>query len=120
MAKQLHDMPVGTAGPLARSFRLVYESLPQPAQRTLRLLPLAPAGILDSHTASALAGCSVAAAQSTLEDFVGLGLVRHAPDGMFLLPGCLTPSSRPCWRPRSAPPRCSWHGPGCWSGPYGC
>ncbi|GAA3264893.1 hypothetical protein Slala03_59450 [Streptomyces lavendulae subsp. lavendulae] len=91
VAKQLHDMPAGTAGPLARTFRLVYESLPQPAQRTLRLLPLAPAGILDSHTASALAGCSVAAAQSTLEDFAGLGLVRHAPDGMFLLPGCLAP-----------------------------
>ncbi|MFE9218198.1 tetratricopeptide repeat protein [Streptomyces lavendulae] len=91
VAKQLHDMPAGTAGPLARAFRLVYESLPQPAQRTLRLLPLAPAGILDSHTASALAGCSVAAAQSTLEDFAGLGLVRHAADGMFLLPGCLAP-----------------------------
>ncbi|MFE2153143.1 tetratricopeptide repeat protein [Streptomyces lavendulae] len=91
VAKQLHDMPAGTAGPLARTFRLVYESLPQPAQRTLRLLPLAPAGILDSHTASALAGCSVAAAQSTLEDFAGLGLVRHAPDGLFLLPGCLAP-----------------------------
>ncbi|ATZ27502.1 tetratricopeptide repeat protein [Streptomyces lavendulae] len=91
VAKQLHDMPAGTAGPLARTFRLVYESLPQPAQRTLRLLPLAPAGILDSHTASALAGCSVAAAQSTLEDFAGLGLVRHAADGMFLLPGCLAP-----------------------------
>ncbi|MEU9005366.1 tetratricopeptide repeat protein [Streptomyces sp. NPDC048551] len=91
VAKQLHDMPPAAAGPLARTFRLVYESLPQPAQRTLRLLPLAPAGILDSHTASALAGCSVAAAQSTLEDFAGLGLVRHAPDGLFLLPGCLAP-----------------------------
>ncbi|MEV7727897.1 tetratricopeptide repeat protein [Streptomyces sp. NPDC087917] len=91
VAKQLHDMPPSTSGPLARAFRLVYESLPQPAQRTLRLLPLAPAGILDSHTASALAGCSVAAAQSTLEDFSGLGLVRHAPDGLFLLPGCLAP-----------------------------
>ncbi|MFG2619909.1 tetratricopeptide repeat protein [Streptomyces sp. NPDC048507] len=91
VAKQLHDMPSAAAGPLARTFRLVYESLPQPAQRTLRLLPLAPAGILDAHTASALAGCSVAAAQSTLEDFAGLGLVRHAPDGLFLLPGCLAP-----------------------------
>lgn len=91
VAKQLHEMPPGGSGPLARSFRLVYESLPQPAQRTLRLLPLAPAGIVDSHTASALAGCSVAAAQSTLEDFAGLGLVRHASDGLFLLPGCLAP-----------------------------
>lgn len=91
VAKQLHEMPSAAAGPLARTFRLVYESLPQPAQRTVRLLPLAPAGIIDSHTASALAGCSVAAAQATLEDFARLGLVRHAPDGLFLLPGCLAP-----------------------------
>ncbi|GGS04387.1 hypothetical protein Snoj_50240 [Streptomyces nojiriensis] len=91
VAKQLHDMPATTGGPLARGFRLVYESLPQPAQRTLRLLPLAPAGIVDSHTASALAGCSVAAAQSTLDDFAGLGLIRSSRDGLFLLPGCLAP-----------------------------
>ncbi|MDJ0385744.1 tetratricopeptide repeat protein [Streptomyces sp. G-G2] len=91
VAKQLHDMPASNSGPLARAFRLVYESLPQPAQRTLRLLPLAPAGVVDSHTASALAGCSVAAAQSTLEDFAGLALVRPAADGQYLLPGCLAP-----------------------------
>ncbi|OEJ31369.1 hypothetical protein BGK67_08425 [Streptomyces subrutilus] len=91
VAKQLHDMPAGVGGPLARGLRLVYESLPQPAQRTLRLLPLAPAGIVDSHTASALAGCSVAAAQSTLDDFAGLGLLHHAHNGLFLLPGCLAP-----------------------------
>ncbi|MEU9146741.1 tetratricopeptide repeat protein [Streptomyces sp. NPDC048349] len=91
VAKQLHEMPAGVGGPLARGFRLVYESLPQPAQRTLRLLPLAPAGIVDSHSASALAGCSVAAAQSTLDDFAALGLLRHAPGGLFLLPGCLAP-----------------------------
>ncbi|MFG2341976.1 tetratricopeptide repeat protein [Streptomyces yangpuensis] len=94
VAKQLHDSPAGAGGPLGRAFRLVYDSLPQPAQRTLRLLPLAPAGLVDSHTASALAGCSVAAAQSTLDDFAGLGLVRHAPDGLFLLPGCLAPMLR--------------------------
>lgn len=91
VAKQLHDMPAGVGGPLARTFRLVYESLPQPAQRTLRLLPLAPAGLVDSHVASALAGCSVAAAQSLLEDFAALGLLRSAHDGLFLLPGCLAP-----------------------------
>ncbi|WP_374773326.1 tetratricopeptide repeat protein [Streptomyces sp. NBC_01310] len=91
VAKRLHDLPAGAGGPLARGFRLVYESLPQPAQRTLRLLPLAPAGIVDSHTASALAGCSVAAAQSTLDDFAGLGLLRQAQDGLYLLPGCLAP-----------------------------
>ncbi|MFD6185952.1 tetratricopeptide repeat protein [Streptomyces goshikiensis] len=94
VAKQLHEMPPGVNGPLGRTFRLVYESLPQPAQRTLRLLPLAPAGVLDSHTASALAGCSVNAAQSTLEDFAGLGLVRHGEGGLFQLPGCLTPFLR--------------------------
>ncbi|KJY24439.1 regulatory protein [Streptomyces katrae] len=94
LAKQLHEMPPGTSGPLGRAFRIVYESLPQPAQRTVRLLPLAPAGILDSHTASALAGCSVAAAQSTLEDFARLGLVRHDRDGLFRLPGCLAPFLR--------------------------
>ncbi|MFJ3928156.1 tetratricopeptide repeat protein [Streptomyces sp. NPDC090022] len=94
VAKQLHDMPPGASGPLGRAFRLVYESLPQPAQRTLRLLPLAPAGVVDSHSASALAGCSVAAAQSTLEDFAGLGLVRPAADGLFRLPGCLAPLLR--------------------------
>ncbi|MGW7100721.1 AAA family ATPase [Streptomyces sp. NPDC054838] len=103
VAKQLHDMPPGTDGPLGRAFRLVYESLPQPAQRTLRLLPLAPAGIVDSHTASALAGCSVAAAQSTLEDFAGLGLVRHAQDGLFLLPGCLAPLLRALLEARERP-----------------
>ncbi|MFG2994440.1 tetratricopeptide repeat protein [Streptomyces sp. NPDC048257] len=91
VAKQLHDMPATTGGPLARGFRLVYEALPQPAQRTLRLLPLAPAGIVDSHTASALAGCSVAAAQSTLDDFAGLGLLHSSRDGLFLLPGSLVP-----------------------------
>ncbi|MER6201527.1 tetratricopeptide repeat protein [Streptomyces sp. NPDC001586] len=91
VAKQLHEMPALTGGPLARCFRLVYESLPQPAQRTLRLLPLAPAGLVDSHTASALAGCSVAGAQATLDDFAGLGLVQGAHNGLFLLPGCLAP-----------------------------
>lgn len=91
VAKRLHEMPAGVGGPLARGFRLVYETLPQPAQRTLRLLPLAPAGIVDSHTASALAGCSVAAAQATLDDFAGLGLLTNAHNGLFLLPGCLAP-----------------------------
>ncbi|WP_302171612.1 AAA family ATPase [Streptomyces sp. TBY4] len=91
VGKQLHDMPAGVGGPLAKAFRLVYESLPQPAQRTLRLLPLAPAGLADSHVVSALAGCSVAAAQSTLEDFAALGLLRPASDGLYLLPGCLAP-----------------------------
>lgn len=120
VAKQLHDMPAGVGGALARGFRLVYESLPQPAQRTLRLLPLAPAGIVDSHSASALAGCSVAAAQSTLDDFAGLGLLHHAHDGLLQLPGCLAPLLQALLEARSAPPRSSSPGPGCWSAPYGC
>ena len=47
-----------------------YASLPAPAARILRLLALAPAGHVDPHTASALAGCSVSAARTTLDDFV--------------------------------------------------
>ncbi|MEV7419091.1 tetratricopeptide repeat protein [Streptomyces sp. NPDC089919] len=93
VAKKLHDMPA-ERGALARAFRLVYESLPGPAQRTLRLLPLAPAGLVDAHTASALAGCSVAAAQSTLADFAGLGLLHPAGEEVYLLPGCLGPLLR--------------------------
>ncbi|WP_308120372.1 tetratricopeptide repeat protein [Streptomyces bambusae] len=94
LAKQLHDLPSRGGGPVGRAFRLVYDSLPQPAQRTLRLLPLAPTGLVDSHTASALAGSSVAGAQATLEDFAALGLLRPAEGGLFLLPGCLAPLVR--------------------------
>ncbi|TFE42913.1 tetratricopeptide repeat protein [Streptomyces sp. ICN441] len=84
--KQLHGLPddpeapVG-ARPLARAFRLVHDSLPQSAARLLRLLALAPAGRADAHIASALAGCSVSAARSTLEDFAALGLL-HAAGGV--------------------------------------
>ncbi|MGW1764795.1 tetratricopeptide repeat protein [Streptomyces sp. NPDC002073] len=93
VVKQLYGLNEGSTdgGPVTRAFRFVYESLPQPAQRTLRLLPLAPAGVVDSHSASALVGCSVAAAQSTLDDFVRLGLLRPAAAGQYLLPGCLAP-----------------------------
>ncbi|MER6997357.1 tetratricopeptide repeat protein [Streptomyces sp. NPDC000410] len=96
-AKQLRalpddpEQPTGTR-PLARAFRLVYESLPAPAARTLRLLALAPSGLADAHTTSALAGCSVSAAQSTLEDFAALGLLRRTGDPeTYELPGCLAP-----------------------------
>lgn len=81
------------AGPLARALRLVYDSLPQPTARMLRLLALAPAGLVDAHTASALAGCSVSAAQTTLDDFAVQGLL-HPVDGsvpQYLVPGCLVP-----------------------------
>ncbi|WP_173264935.1 tetratricopeptide repeat protein [Streptomyces pacificus] len=113
-AKQLHgqsddpEVPVG-ARPLARAFRLVHDSLPQSAGRLLRLLALAPAGRVDAHTASALAGCSVSAARSALEDFAALGLLRSAAGAaegngraggeqvggeQYEVPGCLAPLLR--------------------------
>ncbi|BFP56191.1 tetratricopeptide repeat protein [Streptomyces sp. CMC78] len=98
VAGQLHELPdsgeqpIG-ARPLARVFRLVHDSLPQAAARILRLLALAPAGLADAHTASALAGCSVSAARSTLDDFVKLGLLRTdgAAHPQYAVPGCLAP-----------------------------
>ncbi|MFE3328410.1 tetratricopeptide repeat protein [Streptomyces sp. NPDC059176] len=97
------EQPAG-ARPLSRAFRLVYGSLPQSAARALRLLALAPAGLVDAHTASALIGCSVTSARSLLEDFAALGLLQehtaddpgHVPDaphphGQYVVPGCLAP-----------------------------
>ncbi|NBM20344.1 tetratricopeptide repeat protein [Streptomyces sp. GC420] len=86
--------------PLERVLRLVHDTLPQPAARLLRLLALAPAGLVDAHTASALAGCSVAAAQNALEDFVAQGLLTPlatapgTPPAQYLVPGCLAPLLR--------------------------
>ncbi|WUJ32655.1 tetratricopeptide repeat protein [Streptomyces sp. NBC_00388] len=98
-AQQFRSLPDEAEGPaaprpLARAFRFVYASLPQPAARILRLLALAPAGLADAHTASALAGCSVSAARSTLDDFAGLGLLRARAEGQFEVPGCLAPLLR--------------------------
>lgn len=86
------ERPTG-ARPLARAFRLVHESLPPAAARILRLLALAPAGLADAHTASALAGCSVSAARTTLDDLVRLGLLRTngAALPQYEVPGCLAP-----------------------------
>lgn len=103
--------PAGGCPTLARAFRLVHEALPPAAARMLRLLTLAPAGLADAHTASALAGCSVAAAGATLQDLAAAGLLRPqvTTDGaddaahtapaaldadaaalpLYLLPGCL-------------------------------
>ncbi|NGO12739.1 tetratricopeptide repeat protein [Streptomyces sp. HC44] len=95
LAKQLRTE--GDEGPaLARVFRLVYAGLPSARARMLRLLSLAPAGLVDPHTASALAGCSVGAAQSTLDDFAALGLVRpvESPLPQYEVPGCLLPLLR--------------------------
>ncbi|BDM68240.1 hypothetical protein HEK616_17270 [Streptomyces nigrescens] len=69
------DLPSG-ARPLFRAFRLSYEALPATAARILRLLTLAPAGLVDAHTASALAGCSMPTAAAALTDFAALGLLR--------------------------------------------
>nr|WP_244165191.1 tetratricopeptide repeat protein [Streptomyces silaceus] len=95
LAKQVYDLPdEGSA--LARVFAHTYASLPAPAARILRFLSLAPAGHVDPHTASALAGCSVSAARATLDDFVGLGLVRAvaSPLPQYEVPGCLVPLLR--------------------------
>ncbi|MGW1272851.1 tetratricopeptide repeat protein, partial [Streptomyces sp. NPDC002491] len=61
-----------------------------------RLLSLAPAGLADPHTASALAGCSVGAARTTLDDLVALGLLRalDSPLPQYEVPGCLHPLLR--------------------------
>ncbi|GGR87156.1 hypothetical protein GCM10010220_44520 [Streptomyces parvulus] len=90
LAKHVHaEGDEGTA--LSRVFGLVYASLPSTAARMLRLLSLAPAGLVDPHTASALAGCSVSGARATLDDFVGLGLLREAGSTppAYEVPACL-------------------------------
>jgi tetratricopeptide (TPR) repeat protein len=79
---------VPVAGELVRAFRLVYEGLPAVAARMLRMLVLAPAGVVDAQGASALAGCPVEVAQGTLEDFVRSGLLAGGPQG-YAVPGCL-------------------------------
>ncbi|MFI6935205.1 tetratricopeptide repeat protein [Streptomyces sp. NPDC050287] len=92
LAKQLRaEDGEGTA--LSRVFRLTYLSLSGPAARILRLLALAPAGLVDPHTASALAGSSLDGVRATLDDFVALGLL-HAVDSplpQYEVPGCLQP-----------------------------
>ncbi|MFI1432522.1 tetratricopeptide repeat protein [Streptomyces lydicus] len=102
------DVP-GGARPLYRAFHLAHAALPPSAARILRLTALAPAGLVDAHTASALAGCSVAAAGTALGDFAALGLLRPvtedgtapgapSPDAarqpQYRLPGCLDPFVR--------------------------
>ncbi|MFF3545267.1 tetratricopeptide repeat protein [Streptomyces platensis] len=103
------DLPTG-ARPLYRAFRLAHDALPAPAARMLRLITLAPGGLVDAHIASALAGCSVAVATTTLSEFAALGLLRpvtaegdevpgaRAPDAAlylpYRLPGCLGPLVR--------------------------
>lgn len=98
LAKQVHDRPEDDSAPgaLARMFELSYTSLPGAAARILRYLSLAPAGYVDPHTASALAGCSVSAARTTLDDFVKLGLIRAVESSLpqYEVPDCLLPLLR--------------------------
>ncbi|MFE6285032.1 tetratricopeptide repeat protein [Streptomyces sp. NPDC057877] len=95
LAKQLRTEG-DDATPLSRVFRLVHRSLPGAAARILRLLALAPAGLVDPHTASALAGCSVGSARTTLDDFAAMGLLRavESPLPQYEVPGCLHPLLR--------------------------
>ncbi|MDT3400273.1 tetratricopeptide repeat protein [Streptomyces sp. B1866] len=102
--RRLRELPPPTgepdqAGqPLARAFELAYGALPASAARLLRLLVLAPGCAADAHTASALAGCSLATARTTLEDFAALGLLRRRgvrPEAaQYEVPGCLEPLMR--------------------------
>ncbi|WP_329307250.1 tetratricopeptide repeat protein [Streptomyces sp. NBC_01260] len=110
VTKRLRELPDDTeqstgARPLARAFRLIHDSLPPTAARILRLLSLAPAGLADAHTASALAGCSVSAAQTTLDDFVRLGVLRGDGAGLpqYEVPGCLAPLLRALLEDRGRP-----------------
>nr|WP_051718181.1 ATP-binding protein [Streptomyces megasporus] len=84
--------PAPAARPLVRALLLVHDSLPPSIARTLRLLALAPAGLVDAHTTAALAGCPMDAAAATLEGFVRLGLLRTTVvPGQYEVPGCLAP-----------------------------
>ncbi|MFD3728223.1 tetratricopeptide repeat protein [Streptomyces sp. NPDC058671] len=91
LAKRLRGLG---GDPIARSFLLAHEALPATAARILRYLSLAPLGRADAHTASALAGCSVSAAATTLADFAALGLVSAGEDGQYEVPGHLVPLLR--------------------------
>ncbi|WP_437114204.1 tetratricopeptide repeat protein [Streptomyces syringium] len=131
VAKRLRELPPaegheGVGGrPLGRAFRLAYESLPQTPARILRLLALAPAGLVDAHTTSALAGCSVSAAQAALEEFTAQGFLRaepaevpavsagvsagagtrscEPPAPQYRVPGCLAPMLRAALYERERP-----------------
>ncbi|GGK28888.1 hypothetical protein GCM10011583_71060 [Streptomyces camponoticapitis] len=97
-ARRLRTVPSDPEQPqgaraLARAFRFVYEDLPPSTAGVLRLLALAPAGFADAHTASALVGCSVSAAEAALEDLAGLNLLRPAGEQYEVL-GSLAPFMR--------------------------
>ncbi|MHA6763703.1 hypothetical protein [Streptacidiphilus sp. PAMC 29251] len=85
--------------PLRRAFELVHAGLPAPAARLLRLLTLAPDGVTDPRTASALLGCPVDAAAVHLATLAEQQLLQPAPapgpdpsPHRYRLPGCLRPA----------------------------
>ncbi|TDC24390.1 tetratricopeptide repeat protein [Streptomyces sp. 8K308] len=90
------DVADAAEAPLSRAFALAHAALPAHTARMLRLLALAPAGLVDAHTAAALAGCPVPAARATLAELTAFGLLRPAasetgsggPD-QYRVPGCL-------------------------------
>ncbi|NJP47498.1 tetratricopeptide repeat protein [Actinacidiphila epipremni] len=88
--RDLPDTPSAAPAELVRAFRLGYEALPGAAARMLRLLVLVPAGDVDAHAASALAGCPLEVAQTTLEDFARGGLLAGAAP-QYRVPPCLKP-----------------------------
>lgn len=88
---------------LARAFRLVHDSLSDRAARLLRLLAMAPAGCVDAHIASALAGRPVPEAESVLEELARLGLLRTDAPGRYGVPGCLDPLVRALLEERERP-----------------
>ncbi|MGV9425387.1 tetratricopeptide repeat protein [Streptomyces sp. NPDC003656] len=98
LAKRMHaDSDDGSdSPPLTRVLRLVHDRLPVASARLLRLLSQAPAGTVDPHTASALAGCSPARARAVLDDLTALGLLHAAgaPLHEYEVPGCLHPLLR--------------------------
>ncbi|MEV5989009.1 tetratricopeptide repeat protein [Streptomyces sp. NPDC052051] len=95
LAQQLRA-GTGDGPPPVRVSRLAYEGLAPAARRTLRLFSLAPAGLLDPHTASALAGCSPTDARSALDDFTALGFLRRVDTerARYEIPGCVLPPLR--------------------------
>ncbi len=104
--QMLHALPGDGAPrtPVDQACQLVLRGLPQPVARLLRLLALAPDGVVDAHTASALAGCPLSDAQPMLRELLGYGLLnREVPlgprglaeeDTQYRVPGCLRPLLR--------------------------
>ena len=126
LAKQLRDRRLtkdrrSTSSPASSGSS--YAALPRPPRGYCDCSRSPPRGLVDPHTASALAGCSVGAARTTLDDFAGLGLVRGRRVAAAAVRGARLPAAAAALRsprPRTARPRSSWPAPGCWSGPYGC